>query len=291
MTPLLALERGEIVTAQGPCAPSSVSRAAAYGDGIFETIAVVDGRPLFWRRHLRRMASGAALLGIVPPPPKFWSASWRRLRQGLDPRALPVRCVLKLTLVRAEGRGYWTPASSPGEASLSLWEWPRRPAGLWHDGIVVGPCPLILQTGASYLTVKSLNRLNQIMARRVCPAEWDEAWLCDAQGGLREGIQSNLFWRRGDTVFTPDLWDGGIPGVQRDVILDALSRRGWSVEHTRVRAEALATADEVFFCNSLIGVWAVRDCAGRRLPGAEGALARKLLARHRELGLGATWGD
>ncbi|WP_291510674.1 aminodeoxychorismate lyase [Acidithiobacillus sp.] len=273
---------------QSGCA---ASRAAAYGDGLFETIAVVDGRPLFWRRHLRRMAQGSAILGLEFPERGFWATAWRRLRQALAAQHWPRRCVLKLSLARREGRGYWTPARSTGHASLSLWEWPQRPAQLWREGIVVGPCPVPLQTGAPYLTVKSLNRLNQIMARRACPAEWDEAWLCDARGGLREGILANLLWRRADTVFTPELRDGGIPGVQRDVVMSSLQRRGWSLQYTQVGAEALADADEIFFCNSLIGVWAVRDCAGRKLPGAQGALARQLLSWHRDLGLGATWAE
>jgi len=283
------MEGGEVVAPETRQPNSAFSRAAAYGDGLFETIAVIDGRPLFWRRHLRRMAKGSAIMGIEFPGRGFWVSSWRRLRGALGTSAMPRRCVLKLTLVRREGRAYWTPPLSAGDPGLSLWAWPERPARLWHEGIAIGPCPVPLQAGAPYLSVKSLNRLNQIMARRACPEEWDEAWLCDAGGGLREGIQSNLFWRRGDAVFTPELHQGGIPGVQRDVILDRLCRSGWTVRHLRTSADALVDADEIFFCNSLIGVWAVRDCAGRALPGARGGLAQKLLSWHRELGLGAAW--
>ncbi|MBU2755682.1 aminodeoxychorismate lyase [Acidithiobacillus sp. CV18-2] len=270
---------------QDPAYSLPFARALQYGDGLFETIAVISSQPLFWQQHLHRLSQGAAVLGIAVPDVATLLAHWQELLEGSPLIATSRRLVLKILLFRRDGQGYATPRESTGQIVFLLQDWPTRSKTYWQEGICAGLSTVPLQCGAPYLALKSLNRLNQIMARRALPEGWQEALLCDQQGYLREGIQSNVLWRRGDTLYTPDLHDGGIRGIQRDAILRQAEGWGLAVQTVRETPTALAEAEEILFCNSLIGFWPVQRWQDRSLPGAAGSLAQRLAAWHRELGL------
>ncbi|MGC8503851.1 MAG: aminodeoxychorismate lyase [Acidithiobacillus sp.] len=258
-------------------------RGLHYGDGLFETVALVHGRPLFWEAHLRRMARGASILGIPMPAVGDWEADLSRLQALSGPLS---HGVLKLILTRGPGWGYAPPAMPTPRRYAGILPWPDRPGAHWHPGIRTAICPTPLATGAPYLTVKSLNRLNQIQARRALSPEYPEGILLDGKGVLREGIMSNLFWVEGGRLCTPRLDDGGIAGIQRAAIMDQGRSWGLEVREEQRGPEALAMADELFFCNSLMGIWPVRHFGARSWPGSAGAVAAALLAWSEGLGLG-----
>ena len=258
-------------------------RGLHYGDGLFETIALVNGRPLFWEAHLRRLSQGASILGIPMPAAGDWEADLSRLQALSEPLS---HGVLKLMLTRGPGWGYAPPAMPTPRRYAVILPWPDRPGAHWRPGIRTVICPTPLATGAPYLTVKSLNRLNQIQARRALPPEYPEGILLDGKGCLREGIMSNLFWVEGEQLYTPRLDDGGIAGIQRAAIMDQGRSWGLEVRERLVGPEALETADELFFCNSLIGIWPVRHFAARSWPGSTGPVAAALLEWGEGMGLG-----
>lgn len=259
-------------------------RALHYGDGLFETIAVVAGVPLFWDAHIARLAHGAKILRLLMPDPLLWMGDFQNLLRGAAIKSH--RMLLKLILSRGDGGGYGSSGAGPARRYLFLSEWPERAWQYWEPGIATALCPVPLLTGASFLTVKSLNRLNQVAARDALSPEYPEGVMLDQAGILREGVMSNLFWTHSGVVYTPDLTDGGIAGIQRRVILDGLDARGMPVRLVRCGAEVLQDAEEIFFSNSLIGIWPVRHYAQRLLPGHAGPVASALLAWHREMGLG-----
>lgn len=260
-----------------------LDRALHYGDGLFETIAVIKGVPLFWDAHLARLRRGAAILNIPMPPPSLWYDDLQHVLNGVP--AYP-RLFVKLLLSRGAGWGYGSSGAGPARRYLWLSQWPERDVHYWEPGISATICPVALLTGAPYLGVKSLNRLNQVVARDALTPEYAEGVMLDHSGVLREGIMSNLFWVKAGIVYTPELADGGIVGIQRGAILEWLRAHGVPTMLGRYRAAALQEADEIFFSNSLIGIWPVRYFVERLLPGHDGPIASVLLAWCRDMGLG-----
>lgn len=257
-------------------------RAFHYGDGLFETIAVIHGQALFWDAHLERLTAGAEILHIPVPPLTEWQAAFQRL---VHDYAHHDRLVLKLILGRGSGMGYASQNAGPSRCYLSLSEWPQRRPDFWNPGMIADISPVPLLTGAPYLGVKSLNRLNQVMARDALSEDCAEGVMLDSDGILREGTMSNLFWVSGGVVHTPWLENGGIIGVQRDAILAWLRTQNIATRMGVYRSEVLRGAEEIFFSNSLIGIWPVRRFQGRALPGNAGLIASILLAWHQEMGL------
>lgn len=261
---------------------SIFDRGFQYGDGLFETVAVVRGVPLFWEEHLRRMAAGAAVLGIPMPDTDAWTNDARLAGDAYEQRA-----VLKLMLTRGVGgRGYArTLPQLPTRIAYTV-RWPQYPASHWERGIDTVTCHTAQLGGTSFATVKSLNRLNQVLARAELPEDVPEGLLIDTQGILREGTFTNVMWMSGGRAQTPGLTDTGIAGVMRGAIVTWLSDRSISCDAVDVAPQTLLESEECFVCNSLIGVWPVRSLDGRALKAAPGAVTGDLLAWIRNFGLG-----
>lgn len=235
-------------------------RGLAYGDGVFRTLRLLQGQPQWWERQYAQLAADAARLRLNCPPAELWRADIARLAAAHGDG------VIKCILTRGSaGRGYALPA--PGqEARIVLWsaapQWPDSHA---REGIRLRVCQLRLARQPALAGIKHLNRLENVLARAESDdAQWAEGVLLDDEGMVVEGIMSNIFWRRQGHWFTPLLQQAGVAGVTRGWLLQHLQQQGQQVQQVRQPLEQLLAADEVLVCNSLIGLWPVRQCADRQ---------------------------
>ena len=232
----------------------AMDRAIQYGDGLFETIAVREGRPELWSAHMERLGTGCERLGISVPEPGTLLREALQLARGRE-------CgVLKIILSRGGGgRGYCPPDSPSPTRIVSLHPLPEWPREFWSEGVVTRICATRLGLNGQLAGIKHLNRLEQVLAR----AEWQdpaiaEGLMLDFDGRLVEGTMSNLFLVRDGVLQTPDLSRCGVAGIMRGVVLEEARRRGIPCETGPLRREDLAFAQELFLTNSLIGIWPVR---------------------------------
>lgn len=222
-------------------------RAFQFGDGLFETIAVVDGVPCLWDAHMARLSDGCRRLQLPIPDQDLLHDESRRLAAG---RA---RAVLKIfwTAGRSE-RGYRRPSDLQPRRMLrvSQWNHPVRPA-FWS----VRLCRHRLGENQVLAGIKHLNRLDQVLAR----AEWDDAafeegLVLGQDGRVVCGTMCNLFLQAGDRLSTPCVRRAGIAGVVRGLALRLASDSGQVLEEADVPIDAIRAADAVYLTNSLIGV-------------------------------------
>ena len=244
-----------------PCEQISVQdRGLHYGDGLFETLAVNDFRVLSWSRHLQRLQYGCEQLGIECPETGLIESEVGQLT------SVSSRSVIKIIVTRGEGgRGYRVPERSNTTRIVALYPWPEFLHGQGDTGIRVQICATRLTCNRQLAGIKHLNRLDQVLARK----EWTdpeiaEGIMMDATGHVIEGTMSNLFLFRQGELYTPDLSECGIAGVTRANILDLAPTRGGSVQVKKLTLEELLTAEEVFLCNSIIGIWPVREIDNHR---------------------------
>ena len=228
-------------------------RGFAYGDGVFRTLVMRNGRPEFWARHCARLAADCAALAITPPSSEALLA---------DLHAVAVQmpdCAVRITVTRGSGgRGYAAEPMPRARRVVAAGPLPVYPESCRTNGVRVRYCDLRLAAQPRLAGVKHLNRLENVLAR----AEWNdpaiaEGLLQDAEGHVIEGTRSNLFIVEGDVLATPDLSRCGVAGVTRDLVMEAAQRHGMSCQIQTVDRRRLAAADEVFLVNSLIGVWPV----------------------------------
>jgi 4-amino-4-deoxychorismate lyase len=254
----------------GRATPSvhAADRGLMYGDGVFRTLLTRSGRPLNWGHQYRLLARDCALLGLPCPGESL-------LLEEIA-RVAPRDSIAKVMVTRgAAGRGYaWT---EDFEATRVVAAWPEVPATpeAAADGVRVRRCDLALAIQPRLAGVKSLNRLENVLAR----AEWHdpavrEGLLADTEGRLVEGTMSNIFLSTGGALVTPSLARCGVEGSQRARVLELAAADGIACEVRDATFDELDRADEVFLTNSVIGLWPVAAFGGRRW--APGPLARRL---------------
>ncbi len=246
-------------------------RGLAYGDGLFETIAVRGGRIPLLARHLVRLADGCRRLSIpldLAQMEAELQAFAAQLGEG----------VAKLVVTRGEGqRGYAPPQPCQPLRILQAAPLPQYPVAHAEQGVRLFPCETRLAEQPALAGLKHLNRLEQVLAR----AEWQDAecaegLMRDSSGRVIEGVYSNLFLVVAGGLVSADLSRCGVAGVMRAEILQQAQLLGLSIELRDISFDELLGADEVFLCNSLYGIWPVRALQERHW--SVGPLTRKLQA-------------
>jgi len=229
---------------------SVADRGLHYGDGLFETIAVIKGQPRFWQSHMDRLATGCEQLQLPVP------AQSVLLREVQTVSQVQRTCVVKIIITRGtSGRGYAPYFPVEANRIVCSYPWPEDPGRLDETGIRARICKLRLGLQPALAGIKHLNRLEQVSAR----AEWndpsiDEGILLDREDYLISAISSNIFLVMGDRLLTPRMDRCGIRGVMRTNILKAFKAR---CEQRRITLDMLPEADEVFVCNAVRGIFPV----------------------------------
>ena len=230
--------------------PLLLDRGLAYGDGLFETIAVCDGQLLCWTAHMARLQRGCAVLALPAPD------GAQLLREAEQVAAGQSRGIVKILLTRGTGgRGYRPPQATQLRRIVGLHEWPsdldddrRRPVTTWV-------CRQRLGHNPQLAGIKHLNRLEQVLASAEWPApDYFEGLMLDLDGHLLEGIRSNVFLVRDRVLLTPDLTHAGIAGIVRQAVLDIAPSHGLDVRVGALALTQLTDADELFLCNCVMGL-------------------------------------
>ncbi|HLA30290.1 MAG TPA: aminodeoxychorismate lyase [Pseudomonas sp.] len=251
-------------------------RGLAYGDGLFETIAVTSGKASLLDRHLARLAAGCARLHI-PLDMALLTAELLAFSQQLGDG------VAKLILTRGDGlRGYAPPQPAQPRRILQGAAKPSYPVLNAEQGVRLFPCATRLAEQPLLAGLKHLNRLEQVLAR----AEWQDAehaegLMLDVSGRVIEGVYSNLFIVKQDVLLTAQLSRCGVAGVMRAELLEQAAALGIECQVRDLGYAELLAGDEVFLCNSLYGIWPVRALLTHDWP--VGPLTRKLQNIARDL--------
>jgi 4-amino-4-deoxychorismate lyase len=227
-----------------------MDRGFQYGDGLFETIEVRQNTPIFLEQHLQRLSKDSQRLLLPKLDFDLLRSEISELCQNAG------NAVLKIIFTRGSGgRGYRQPDEIQPTRILSLHPFPDYPQSYYTDGIVARVCNARLGLNPTLAGMKHLNRLEQIMAR----AEWNDAAIqegimLDFNERVIEGTMTNLFYAKNGELFTASLNLCGIAGILR----------GWIFEQMRVNEQDfflddLREADEIFVCNSIMGICGVRQ--------------------------------
>lgn len=253
---------------------SPAERGLHYGDGLFETIACLKGRPRFLDLHLERLARGCARLAIAAPSPEELRREILAVAAGAE------RAVVKVLLTRGPGtaRGYGTTGAEQPTRLTLRYRWEEEDPRLAAEGVRVRTAALRLAESPALAGLKHLNRLEQVLARR----EWSDAGIAEAlmfssSGRLISGVMSNVFLVADARLRTPRLDRCGVAGIMRQVVLREAARLGLACEEAPLEARDLAHTTELFLTSAVIGLRPVRSLDGRACE--PGAVTRELQQR------------
>ncbi|GAA1895151.1 aminodeoxychorismate lyase [Streptomyces sodiiphilus] len=234
------------------------------GDGVFETLKTVEGRPFALTRHLDRLAASAAGLGLGEPDRDEVTRACRevlaaeplplgRLRITFTAGRSPLssaRGHARPTLVVAHGRA----TRRPDTTAVITVPWSRN-----ENGALAG-----LKTTSYAENVLALARARQEAA--------SEALFANTAGHLCEGTGSNVFVVLDGEPHTPPLSAGPLAGITRALVLEWVGAK-----ETDLPMDVLERAEEVFLTSSLRDVQAVRRVDGRDIPEVPGPVTERAL--------------
>ncbi len=227
-------------------------RGLQFGDGLFETLAVVDGRPCLWQRHLERLVLGCRRLRLpAPDERRLWDEARRLIGDTST-------AVLKILITRGPSeRGYRAPDEVRPTRVLQLFQW-AGPGSEPVSNLVV--CRQRLGGHPGLGGIKHLNRLEQVLAR----FEFDEGegLMLDEEGYAVEATSANLFLLLDGRLHTPLVDRCGVAGVVRSLVLDTARRKGHPVRVGRIPIEDVKRAEGLFLTSSLLGIRSVRAFDG-----------------------------
>ena len=254
---------GEIVPA-GVAAVSPVDHAIIVGDGVFETLKVVDGVPFALTRHLGRLKRSAPGLGLPEPDDALVRTAVAETLTA-DPEAGRLRITWSsgpgpLGSDRGGGPGTLLVASSPGTVwpetvRVHLCEWTRN-----ERGALTG-----LKTTSYAENVRALEAAHRRGA--------SEALLANTQGRLCEGTGTNVFLVVDGVLVTPPLSSGCLAGITRELVLELAE-----VVERDVDPGEFAVASEAFLTSSTREVGAISAVDDTVLPEAPGPVTAGLVA-------------
>lgn len=235
-------------------------RGLMYGDGVFRTMLVRNGQIRSWPRHYNKLRHDCSVLNLDCPSEAVLVDELGQLTQ------LHADEVAKIIITRGtSSRGYAPPQPSIVTRILSVAPAPDYPDAHATQGIAAHICRLHLAHQPRLAGIKHLNRLENVLAAsELNGLNVHEGMLFDMAGHLIEATRSNVFLVRDGELFTPDLSNCGVAGVQRDRVIEWASQHGVRCHISNCSLEDMLTSDEVFLVNSVIGLWPIREMPGFR---------------------------
>ena len=243
---------GELMPGDAPVLPLD-NRAFHYGDGVFESIRVVNGKGCFLDAHWTRLVEGMKVLRIEPP------LSLDRQRLEVYIAQLVERSELwngriRLTVYR-DSPGYYRPKQHTGGFTMELKPVPHPTYILNHQGYVVDLYPEMRKAVNMLAVHKTLNCQMYVMASLWCmERSLDDCLLQNDRGNIIESSSGNIFIVSNGVLYTPSLGDGCIGGVMRMQIINLALENGIKVYECSLNPQNLLAADELFFTNASRGV-------------------------------------
>jgi len=252
---------------------SVLDRGLQYGDGLFETLAVINGQVLHWSRHWQRLQKACQQLYLPMPEQQFFLEDIKRVTGDKS------KAVVKIIYTRGgAGRGYAFTAMQPTRVVMGF-PWPDYSEDNQLKGVELFLCQTRLAQQPLLAGLKHLNRLENVLARH----EWSdkkyaEGLVLDTDGNVIEATMSNVFLIKNQALFTPLLSQCGVEGITRQRLIENAKQVKIPVSITKLGMDDVWAADEMFVCNSLIGIWPVKKVQQKKfeLTESQDSITRRL---------------
>ena len=297
-----ALKRGVLVFLNGQLLPEAQAvvpvsdRGFLLGDGLFETIRIVHGRPFRLPQHLDRLARGAEFLKIKLP---FTPLDLETIARQLVERNHMPDAILRLTLTRGPGgRGYTPESQYAPTVVMTLHPAPGAPGTVpAHCKNVTSQAETVLGAPLQWNLITSLFRITaadplaafkttskilHVLARAEAVERGaDEALILNTNGDVAEAASGNVFWTQDDIICTPPDDCGALPGITRAAVLEICHAAGLQTDQRAIKPEALRNSAGIFVTQSALGIVPVAILDGK--PVAPSPLTGQIARAYREM--------
>lgn len=235
---------------------STKNRAFKYGDAIFETIKVLNGKVVFVEDHYFRLMASMRMLRMKIPMKftlEFLQDEILKVTKEL-PESSTYR--VRLTVFRKDG-GLYAPVTNEIDYIIEGTPLENIEKEVYRMDVFKD----FYNYSGLLSTIKTTNRmLNTLAAVFAKENDLDNCILLNERKGVVETINGNIFIVKGNTIKTPALTEGCIKGIVRKKVIEIIEKHPeYTVEETTISPFEIQKADEVFITNAIIGIQPVTN--------------------------------
>ncbi len=234
------------------------NRGYRYGDGLFETIKLVNQKIRLESYHFERLFSGLLLLQIEIP--KLFTVI--KLREEIPELCKKNECEqrarVRLSVFR--GNGGLHDEERALQYVIECWPLDESVNKLNENGLLIDVYPGARKSCDVFSNLKSANFLPYSMAALYAKEnKLNDCLVLNSAGNIADSTVANIFLIKEDKFITPGQDQGCVGGVMRRYLLEKMQNAGYDVEKTIVSETDIEQADEVFLTNAINGIRWVRQ--------------------------------
>ena len=230
------------------------NRGFKYGDGIFETIKVVNEKVIFWEDHYFRLMASMRMLRMKIPMEFTLEFLEKEILKTVAVLEDGASFRVRLNVFRKDG-GLYTPKTNAINYLIEASESNYKTKETYEIDVFKD----FYNYSGLLSTIKTNNRmLNTLASIYANENDLDNCILVNERKGVVEVANANIFIVKNNIVKTPALTEGCIKGVVRGKVIDLLIKnKDFTIEETVISPFEIQKADEVFITNAIMGIQAV----------------------------------
>jgi branched-chain amino acid aminotransferase len=230
------------------------SRALRYGDGLFETMKMLNGAIQHEELHFSRLFEGLAKLGFELPKVLTRDTLREDVLQTARRNQVEKAARIRMAFFRKDG-GLYDPESHIPNLLIQAWPLPQQSGTINVNGLVTGVFELARKSCDTFSNIKSASHLPYVLAAlHAKKMKWNDAFVLNAYNRLSDSSIANIFIVSNKTIYTPPLSEGCVAGIMRRYLLRELPGYGFDVEEKPLSVSDLENADECFLTNAISGI-------------------------------------
>ena len=207
-----------------------------YGKGLFETIKVVDSNPVYFEDHIERLENSMKFLGINAD----------NLRENMGDKIRNINLATDcLRIMVLDDNGDYDLFVTTRSADYSNEKYTKGLKLKVLDQLRDKNNPLIYHKTNNYL-------LNDYLHKKLLDEGFDEGIFLNQDGNVTEGTYTNVFFIQKETILTPPVEDGILPGIFRKKLIDFLRVKRYNIVEESIKLKELRDMDCCFVTNSLM---------------------------------------
>lgn len=230
------------------------NRGYLYGDGVFESIRILNGKPINLKNHISRMLEGAKKIKMRPP--SFFNVEFfeERINELCNKSSITEGGRCRISLDRSSG-GTFYPDSNEVEFYIEVYPTDVNKFELNQKGVELDIYIEHKKEKSTLSNFKTKNGLIYILAAISAREKGlDDYLITNYNGGILESTSSNLFVVSNGVLYTPGLEEGCLAGTMRMQIINLALSNGIKVYECNILPQNLLVADEIFLTNAVKGI-------------------------------------
>jgi branched-chain amino acid aminotransferase len=229
------------------------SRALRYGDGLFETMKILNGRLQLSNYHFDRLFHSLRLFQFQLP--KLFTAAFieKQIIELAQKNQHLQHGRIRLSILRGNGGLYDAHDHFPNYL-IQTWQLPQPNNQLNQNGLVTGLYTGALKTTDSFSNCKHNNYLPYVMgALYAKQMKWNDAVILNQHGRVCDATIANIFIIKNEKIYTPPLSEGCVAGTIRRYLVEDKNLH-FTIQEKQLTISDIENATEVFLTNAIYGL-------------------------------------